>query len=461
MALAQKLACGCLMWELRQQIEKSGVVLTMANELNKVPFEIYEREFCMLFTAGIASDADTAQFIEEITSSLGYPEEISLLDFKDSLPPRYSSPEAEKQAIIATRDEARKFLHLLRYLAVTGNTIALSELVQNLAHNLDWLEGFSFRENGKLKKIASCVGTWPVKLNSRPRTQKQAKAYLIRIDLSTKCEPALDWQQLVEQNEFKNPAPLPFKSPEQQSLAIVNWSHLAGIQFAKLRPHVAEGNLKATINFVQLLAENVGWLEKYSIRNMANLQKVATITSDWPVMLTRSSDRAKEAVDYLKRIKLGTKAQISLSPKWGTTWRRGGGTDGAVATRCAKEIRDAVGNARYFFQSHNKVLEAKGPLSRAAWEKMPEWIKAAGKLPTLTKASAPKWFEIGWGLLMKKHNGHPEKAEKLRGLGNFKKFHTELTGKQKKGASRTAESNIRDGIKQRIREALRSLAPPS
>jgi len=205
----------------------------------------------------------------------------------------------------------------------------------------------------------------------------------------------------------------------------------------------------------------VTWLESYSGRNKGNLKAIASLAPVWPVMMARCSRRAKAAVEYLKRIELGTKAQISLSPKWGNSWRKGDRDDGAVATHYARGIRIAVHNARQFFQSYDKKLETNGPLSRAAWEKIPQWVKDAGRLPPLTKASAPRWFEIGWQLLVEKHNGHPEQDENLGKLGSFRKLHSKHIGQQKTVTARTAASNIRDGVKNRIREALISLAPPS
>ena len=225
----------------------------------------------------------------------------------------------------------------------------------------------------------------------------------------------------------------------------------------EIQHHVADGNLLATVKFVILLEANVTWLESYSVRDKGNLKAVASLTPVWPVMMECCSRRTKAAVEYLKNIEQGTKAQISLSPKWGTTWHN----EGAVATHYARGIRIAVHSARTFFQSYDKKLETNGPLSRGAWENIPQWIKNAGKLAPLTKESAPQWFEIGWQLLVEKHKGHPENDEQLRKLGSFRRLHYVHQEQQKNDTARTTQSNICDGIRQRIREALISLSPIS
>ena len=434
---------------------------TKENEFRKVELGDYVREFSLRFRAGIVPDADTAQFIEEYSSGLGWPEMTIVRNIKDTEPPRYASPEAEEQAILAAQGKTRALLDMLRAVAADGDRNALSELVQLLAKNVSWLEGYSYHEKGNLKELAAHLGSWPVMFNSRPRKQQQVADYLARIGLAPEYDPALGWHQPTGAVEVRDPEPPRFNNPEEKGRAILQTSYLAGRLLEELQHHVADGNLLATVKFVILLEANVTWLESYSVRDKGNLKAIASLAQVWPVMMERCSRRTKAGVEYLKKIEQGTKAQISLSPKWGNSHRKGGRDDGAVATHYAMGIRIAVHSARTFFQSYDKKLETNGPLSRAAWENIPQWIKDAGKLAPLTKESAPQWFEIGWQLLVEKHNGHPENDEQLRKLGSFRRLHSVRQEQQKNITALTAQSNIYDGIKQRIREALISLAPTS
>jgi hypothetical protein len=444
------------------------------NKFRKVELDEYVREFSMRFPAGtIIPDADTAQFIEEISASLGWPEVTFVRSVKDPEPPRYSSPEAEQQAILAARDNAIPLLADIRTFAADGDKNALSELVQLLAENMAWLEGYSYRDKGNLKSLGAYLGVWPVTLSLRPLKQRQADDYLARIGLDSKSDPAPEWHQLAARAEAKDPELPRFDNPADKGRAILDMSYSAGRLLEELRLYVADGNQLATVSFVLLLAENVTWLESYSVRDKGNLKATANRAPVWPVIMARCSRRTKAAAEYLKRIELGTKAQISLSPKWGTSWRKGGRDDGAIATHFARAIRIAVHNARNFFLCYDKRLETNGPLSRAAWAKVPQWVKDAGKLPPLTKESAPQWFEIGWNILVEKHGGQPENDELLRKLcddyraNKYARRYAKIAGpfsskeilNRKESPPATAAADRCSRIKERIRNALISLAP--
>src|SRR5271168_2979196 len=79
--------------------EQAVEAAAKGSEFRKVELGDYIREFSLRFRAGIVPDADTAQFIEEISSNLGWPEVTFVRHIKDPEPPRYASPEAEQQAI--------------------------------------------------------------------------------------------------------------------------------------------------------------------------------------------------------------------------------------------------------------------------------------------------------------------------------------------------------------------------
>ena len=455
--------------------EQTVEAAAKGNEFRKVELGDYIREFSLRFHAEIVPDADTAQFIEEISSNLGWPEVTFLRRVKDPEPPRYASPEAEQQAITQAILAARMWLDVLRALVADGDKNALSELVQLLAENVTWLEGYSYRDKGNLKELAAHLGAWPVTLNRRRREQRQAADYLARIGLAPKFDPALDWHQLWGTVEAEDFAPPRFTNPEDKGRAILQMSYSAGRLLEELQLHVADGNILATINFVKLLEANVTWLESYSVRDKSKLKAIASLAPVWPVMAARCSQRTKAADEYLEKIELGAKAQVSLSQKWGNSWRKGGRDYGAVATHYARGIRNAVHHGRMFSLQYHDILPTNGPLSRAAWQKVPQWIKDAGKLVPLTKNSAPNWFEIGWQLLVEKHNGHPESDPTLGKLcddfraNKYARRYAKIAGpfsskeilNRKKSPPATAAADRRSRIKERIRQALVSLAPPS
>ena len=168
-----------------QEAAKHTPITAKENEFRLVRLDDLAREFSLRLLAGAELDAATAVSIEEYGSSLGWPGVIFVRNVKDPELPRYASPEAEEQPIRQMVAEARICLDNLRTLAADGDRNSLSELVQLLARNVAWLEGYSNREKGNLKELAALLGVWPVMFNSRPRKQQQVADYLARIGLPT------------------------------------------------------------------------------------------------------------------------------------------------------------------------------------------------------------------------------------------------------------------------------------
>ncbi len=187
---------------------------------------------------------------------------------------------------------------MLRAIAADGDRSALSELVQMLAKNVAWLEGYSYREKGNLKKLAGLLGAWPVMFNSRPRKQQQVADYLARIGLAPKeINRALGWDQLVSTVEVKDPEPPRFNNPEEKGRAILQTSYLAGRLMEELQHHVADGNLLATVKFVMLLGSKrdlAGKLLRPRQRQPQSHRQLCTsLASDDGVLLAANQSRRR------------------------------------------------------------------------------------------------------------------------------------------------------------------------
>jgi hypothetical protein len=87
----------------------------------------------------------------------------------------------------------------------------------------------------------------------------------------------------------------------------------------------------------------------------------------------------------------------------------------------------------------------------------PAWVERAARLPEFNRDSAAEWFEVGWLALMEKTDNHPENVKELRLLGQYRAKHTSTA----KRGSKTEASNIRDGIKEKIKRAMVTVAPES
>lgn len=273
------------------------------------------------------------------------------------------------------------------------------------------------------------------------------------IDVFGAC---LGWAEVEYQAEVKDPAPPHFNNEEERALAVHSAFEQAALSLKELRVLAAAGDKAAIAALVELLLENATWLEGYSSRDNGNLKATARRAGAWPVVWANRSRRAKDVASYLKRIELSAKAQISPSRNWGNSWE----DKGSVATFYAMEIRNKIGQAKEWVCSFGDIFQTNGPLSGVAWEKVPQWAKDAVKLPPLTKKSAPKWFKIGWQLILEKHNGHPEKDSNLKTLAEATRKDKYARSYDKKvSPQRTAAADVRSRIKERVLQALVSLAP--
>jgi hypothetical protein len=61
-----------------------------------------------------------------------------------------------------------------------------------------------------------------------------------------------------------------------------------------------------------------------------------------------------------------------------------------------------------------------------------------------------QWFDAGWNMLLEEMQGQPEKNVALRALGSYRRNHTVTSPP----GTKASESNIRDGIKERLRGAF-------
>ena len=68
------------------------------------------------------------------------------------------------------------------------------------------------------------------------------------------------------------------------------------------------------------------------------------------------------------------------------------------------------------------------------------------------------WFDLGWAIVLEESKGHPEANPQLRPLGLYREKHSLLEGQQKTVTHKTRESNIRDGIKEKVQQAFEQLA---
>jgi hypothetical protein len=82
----------------------------------------------------------------------------------------------------------------------------------------------------------------------------------------------------------------------------------------------------------------------------------------------------------------------------------------------------------------------------------------AAHLAPFCEQSWPSWFELTWEIVLEENRGNPERNPELRPLGLHREKHSVQQSQQKTLTARTAESNIRDGIRDRLRKAMKLMA---
>lgn len=253
----------------------------------------------------------------------------------------------------------------------------------------------------------------------------------------------------------KKDAPLPpYQSAAHKEQAFNEAVSHAHEAIAELKANTATCDRKAMDALVGIIGQLVDWLEEFSYRQESFVQSYARKSARWPVMASLHSQHAKWNRAYLKRLGVGTESEIATHE--GKRWGIGRGGELSTATRYALAIEDTI-QCNKLYVRHAKLWAEHEEL-RADWEKIPQWAKACLTLKPLTKDTAAKWFEIGWQAILEYTNDKPEDVPELRALGAYRTKHSEHTGQQKTVTPRTADVNIRAGIKERIEQALLSLA---
>ncbi len=88
----------------------------------------------------------------------------------------------------------------------------------------------------------------------------------------------------------------------------------------------------------------------------------------------------------------------------------------------------------------------------------PKWQSDAAKLKRFSKNTWRKWAKVAWAALLEDHNDHPENDPSLYQIGKSGKRHSEQTLAQKNATPKTAANNVKQRIKNDIRDVIRTLA---
>ncbi|HXI83599.1 MAG TPA: hypothetical protein VNL17_05860 [Verrucomicrobiae bacterium] len=225
---------------------------------------------------------------------------------------------------------------------------------------------------------------------------------------------------------------------------------------AELRANAAKGNRLAMGSLLRMIGDHVQWLDGLSYRKEQFLQSYARKAVEWPMMVSLRPRRMKEVAAHLERLEVGKTSAIASGrgARWGTGW----GGKMPSATLYALVMVETIHANQWQVRFSQMVWRCRREPLKGVWEKIPRWAKDCLTLPPLSKKTSDEWFKVGWMALLEYTNGKPESIPELRVIGEHRKRHSVQTGQQRAITPRTAEVNIRNGISERIRDAMRSLA---
>ena len=195
------------------------------------------------------------------------------------------------------------------------------------------------------------------------------------------------------------------------------------------------------------------------------LRPIAETSEAWPALISPHQDYVRIGRELIDRIGVGEKHFLRLkfpTGKRGKRWSMRTRVN-FIAVQLVKRL--AVLQCVYRSEERDRRDKELQQLYKDHQWKRPKSCepkdsrKLRKQIIALSPASsetAHEWFAAGWNLILEETNRHPEWNPILEPLGAFRKQHTKTSS----AASRTPDTNIRDGIKQRLRAAFSDILVP-
>jgi len=259
--------------------------------------------------------------------------------------------------------------------------------------------------------------------------------------------------------------------------ATCNTNILGGIAdyaLEKLARLTNEGSEVAAIYFHNILSKHVSFLCELCRENPKLFEPIARKTTFWPALISCLNDEKKKNKNLLSLLSVGRDTGINISgkqPAWNTPevmiannlrvmlelYRKDWDGRIAYAKRLNanfKRINKRLGRPADYQPPPAKPIRLPPELSARLAEEFrlrDESRILARKLQPLNRQNYKEWFKAGLPLLQ---------AEQSKDFENLKCFAHYWASPVYKG-KKNARALIRDAIKKKIKQALRSIAPKS
>ncbi|MCX6925811.1 MAG: hypothetical protein NT154_21785 [Verrucomicrobia bacterium] len=248
----------------------------------------------------------------------------------------------------------------------------------------------------------------------------------------------LTWSYL----EHKTDIP-PSPDTTWRDYAVEAAANCASIGFGHLQNLASNGDQRALASLADLAAGTTEALNRISRGAPERLQPIARRRFLWPFLKAWKERFGDDHKSLLRQIQLGYELPFSCEAL-GRIRRSNITSRTAVMLLCRLDAYRQKRNTWAGYMRHPRV----------------EWEEMAARLAPFSAATWLNWFEAAWKALLDDHDGKPEAAPELRRLGLYRASHSTESygGTQKTVTSKTRESNIRDGIREKLRKAVKRLS---
>jgi hypothetical protein len=248
----------------------------------------------------------------------------------------------------------------------------------------------------------------------------------------------LTWSYLKQKTDINPPPDTTWRDYTAEAAANCAWIGLKHLQNL-----ASDGDQRGLASLADLAAGATEALNQISRGAPERARSIARRRFLWPFLKARKERFADDHKSVLRQIQLGHELPFNCEAlgrirRSNITFRT------AMMLLCRLDGYRPKRNTWAGFMRHPRL----------------EWEKMAVRLKPFSAATWLDWFEAAWKALLDDHDGKPEADPELRRLGLYRENHSteRYGGAQKTVTDKTRESNIRDGIREKLRKAVKRLS---
>jgi hypothetical protein len=217
------------------------------------------------------------------------------------------------------------------------------------------------------------------------------------------------------------------------------------VHLADLALLAQQGDKKALEAYARIARTMVNGLNRQPKSSNRQLRSLASRCLNWPVLMGPSSLFSDDFKAILRDLAVGTRLPFSRD----------------AIERLKRKPHKQVLRLAMGLACRLEQWRTREPHSIVWYQPMSPPTQAerrASGLKPFSRETWIEWCDLAWEVIMEENQDHPEANCELRGLGLYREKHSVREAQQTALSRKTGESNIRDGIKAKLRQAFAQLA---